>query len=394
MSALGLPAPYWRLWSASTLANVGDGIREAALPLVAAAITRDPGVMAGVAVAQRLPWLVIGLPAGVVVDRVDARRLAAAADGVRAVALAVLAAALVMGRGDPRLLLGVAFLVGAGEVVADSVATVAIPQLVVDAQLPRANSLLASGQIVANEFVGPPLGAALFLVGAAVPVAADAGTLAIAGALLLSLPVLLPGGRTTVHEAPVRALRSGVRAVWSNIALRRLTISASLLAAADAAWFVLLALFVMDVLGRGAAAFGGLLAVGAVGGLGGSVLADRLAGRLRLGAQLAAAMAVTAAAQVVLGLSSSLVVVAAMLAVTSAAFAVFNVASVTLRQRLAPSGSLGRVTTVIRTAVVGAEAVGAATGGVVAELLGLRAPMLVLAPVLVVAAVVVRTVED
>lgn len=395
MSALGLPAPYWRLWSASTLANVGDGIREAALPLVAAAISRDPGLVAGVAVAQRLPWLLFGIPAGVVVDRVDPRRLAAGANWLRAVALAVLAAGLLRGAASPGLLLATALVLGAGEVLADSVTAVAVPALVDEGRLPRANSLLASGQIVANEFVGPPLGAALFLMGVAVPVMADAGALAVAGALLLTLPLAVagPGDAVAPAERTLPAMRSGLRAVWGDVRLRRLVVASSLLAVVDAAWFALLALFVLEVLGLGAGAFGGLLAVGAVGGLVGSVAADRLAGRVGAGAQLAAALLLTGGAQVVLGLSSSVVLVGLMLAVSSAAFAVFNVGAVTVRQRLAPRGALGRVTTVVRTATIGGAALGAGLGGVIAEVAGLRAPMVALAPVLLVAALFVRGID-
>lgn len=387
MSALGLPADYWRLWSSSTLANVGDGIREAALPLVAAAISRDPALVAGVAVAQRLPWLVFGLPAGVIVDRMDPRWIAAAANWTRSVALLVLAAALMLGQAEWWLLLAVALCLGAGEVFADSVAVVAIPAIVADDRLPRANSLMASGQIVANEFVGPPLGAGLFLLGAAVPIAADAGALAIAGALLLTLPVSVAGADAVNVERPAAALRTGLQFVRRSVLLTRLLVATTVLSLVDAAWFALLALFVLDVLNLGAGAFGALLAVGGIGGLLGSVAADRLGSRqVPARVQLSGALVVTAVTQVVLGLTSSVVVVGVMLALSSGAFAIYNVAAVTVRQRVTPHGMLGRVTTISRTVVLGGAVVGAAAGGVIAEAAGLRAPLLALAPFVLMAA--------
>ena len=262
MTTLGLPAPYWRLWSATTLANLGDGVREAAMPLVAAAITRDPLLVAGVTVAQRLPWLVVGLPAGVLLDRADPRTVAAVANWIRAVSLAVLAAGLAAGVAPIWLLLVVVVVVGAGEIVADSVAVVAVPALVAQPHLQRANGFLTSGQIVTNEFLGPPLGGALFLIGAAVPVVTDAGLLAIAGALLLSLPAAVAGRPQPPSPAPaarrtVRSdIRDGVRVVWRDHSLRRLALTTALLAAVDSAWFALLVLFVGDALQLDDAVFG------------------------------------------------------------------------------------------------------------------------------------------
>ncbi|MEE8602347.1 MFS transporter [Euzebya tangerina] len=390
MTTLGLSGSYWRLWSASTLANLGDGVREAAMPLVAAAITRDPLIVAGVMVAQRLPWLLVGIPAGALLDSADPRKVSGVANWVRAGALGALAMGLLVGVAPVWLLLAVVFTVGAGEIVADSVAIVAIPELVDDRQLQRANGLMSSGQIVTNEFLGPPLGGALFVVGAAVPVITDAGLLAIAGALLLTLPRTLRGSEDVrpagaTRELVGRRIGEGIRVVRANRSLRRLALGTTILAAVDAAWFALLVLFVGDELRLNDAAFGLLLAVGALGGLLGALLADRLTDA-RVGRQLAGALIVTAAAQVAIGLTASVMIVAAALAVSSGAFAVFNIAAVTARQRLAPKGTLGRVTTTIRTVVESGAALGALGGGLLATAFGLRAPMLLTAPLLLIAA--------
>jgi hypothetical protein len=109
------------------------------------------------------------------------------------------------------------------------------------------------------------------------------------------------------------------------------------------------------------------------------------AGRISLGATLALATAVTGAAQLVLGLTGAVTVIAASLALSGYAFAVGNVAVVSMRQRATPANLLGRVTATYRTLVNSAAAVGALLGGIAAAGLGVRAPMLAGAPVLIMA---------
>ena len=79
-----LGAPFRLLWSATWLSNLGDGIALVAVPLAAASLTRDPLLIAAVASAQRLPWLLFVLVSGVIVDRSDRRRLQQAANLARA----------------------------------------------------------------------------------------------------------------------------------------------------------------------------------------------------------------------------------------------------------------------------------------------------------------------
>src|ERR671922_661911 len=86
---LGLP--FWQLWSASALSNLADGLVKIALPLVAVTVTHSPALVAGVALAVTLPWLLFALPAGALADRVDRRVAMVTADVVRAAGVAALA---------------------------------------------------------------------------------------------------------------------------------------------------------------------------------------------------------------------------------------------------------------------------------------------------------------
>lgn len=391
MSTIALGQAYGRLWTATALSNLGDGIRAAAFPLLAASLTGRPIVVAGVAVAAQLPWLLVGLLAGAVVDRVDRRRLLAAVDVGRAAVLAVLVAAVATNQANVWLLYGVAFAAGLGETLRDTAASTLVPALVPDRQLERANGRLLTAEVTGNELVGPALGGWLFAVAALLPFAVNGGTLVVAALLVLSLPDLFrpappPPAPGEARPTGIRAdVAEGLRWLARHRVLRLVTLLVVLLALLDAAWFAILVLYAADVAGVTAAGFGLLLAVSALGGVAGGLIADRVTARLSLTGALAAGVMLTGAAQFVLGLTSAVAAVAGALAVSSFAFTVANVAVVTLRQRVTPAHLLGRVTATYRTLAIGASALGALLGGLAATGYGLRAPMLAGAPVLVAA---------
>ncbi len=156
---------FARLWTASTISNLGDGIVFAAFPLIVASITRDPIAVSVFAFSLRLPWLVLALPAGVVADRFDRRWLMIGADVSRVAILGLLG--LVLVGGDPPLaaLYAVGVLLGAAETVFDSSAEAFPPAIVEPDRLNHANGQLVGAWWVANSFA-EPIGA---LVGGLVP---------------------------------------------------------------------------------------------------------------------------------------------------------------------------------------------------------------------------------
>ena len=152
-------ADYRRLWTAAAVSNVGDGIRETALPLLAAALTHDPKLVAAVAFANRLPWLLLSLVSGALVDRWDRRRIMTLADGARMVLMVGLSAAVLTDRASIALLCGVAFLLGSAETLFDNAAHAMLPSVVSRDDLENANGQLEAAMLVGNHFVGPALGA-------------------------------------------------------------------------------------------------------------------------------------------------------------------------------------------------------------------------------------------
>ena len=381
-----LPSAFWRFWTAVSLSNLGDGLRLVAFPLLATTLTDDPRWVAGLVVVQALPWLVLGVPAGSVVDRADARRLMVGVNLVRTAALLALLSTVAAGANAALwMLYVVAFVVGLGETVYDTAAQAAIPGLVGAAQLERANGRLVSATVVTNEFAGPLLGAGLFSAGMLLPFGSHALLVLVAAVLLLGLPALVRPFPDPAADDFRTGGAGGLTWLRASAPMRVVLITCVVLVITDSAWSSLLVIYTIDVLGLPAAAYGMLLAAGAGGGLLGGLAAAGITARMGPGRVLLGAGAVAAGAQLLLGVTAVPLLAAVLLAASSGAFAVWNVASVTVSQRLVPPHLLGRVMGAFRTCTMSAAALGAAAGGAAAAGFGVRAPFLAGGAVLVAA---------
>ena len=363
---------FGKLWGAVTAANLADGVTLAAVPLAAAALTSDPALIAGTVVAQRLPWLLFSLPAGVLVDRLDRRLLLVSANLLRALALGLFAVTLevgVDGSAGLALLYGAGFLVGSAETVADNSSIAITPALVPREHLDRANGRIFAAMPVANELVGPPVGAWLFAVAAAWAFSGSAAAFAVAGVLALALRgtfrVALP------PERPRRAMRAevaeGLRWFAGNRVVRAAALEAAgsnLLSAATGSILIVLA---QDRLGLDAQGFGFFLATAAVGGILGGWLADRTVAVAGPGPTILLSMVVPAVGFAIIALTRNPLVAGGGLALGSFAAMLGNVVTHTLRQRAVPDHLLGRVTSAYRLVGLGALPIGGLLGGIVAR---------------------------
>jgi predicted MFS family arabinose efflux permease len=379
----GLWTPFSRYWLSKFLADFGDGLRLAALPLLAAQLTRSPAAVSAATAVQSLPW-VMGAGLGVIVDRTDRRRLMVAVDTARVALIATLAGAILMHADSLVLIYLTAFTTGVGSALRNTAAVTCVPRLVDSAGLERANGRLIAGQIVANELAGPAAGGWLFGLAAVLPFAVNACTLGIAVLLLLSLPsVFQPAGQPTQQDSGhVRAtvrqdLREGLAWLRRHSEVRDVTVAVGVISVMDAAWIAVLVLYVIQILHQKPGAYGALLAVGGVGGVAAGAIGSGLTRRLGVWAVLLLAGLAMAASQFVLGLTANVLVAAPMLAVSSAAWALWAMTAVTMRQRLVPDRLLGRVTSLYGAVFGGGETVGALAGGALATVAGIRATMLV-----------------
>lgn len=371
-----LRSPAFRaLLGAQACSTLGDGIRQAAFPLLAAALTRDPILVAGLTFALMLPWLLFSLHAGAIADRVDRRRLLLLMAAARTVLLGLLAASVATDTLSLPILYAVAFAVGTAQVVFTTTAQAVVPATVQRTHLEPANARIAAAEILGNEFVGPLIGGALFALAVVAPFLALAalaalGTLAVSRMHGTFEPARDPNedGRSLVDN-----IRVGLRWLFRHEVLRIVAVIAAAMAFVDTAAFAILVLYASDILGLGEVGFGVLIGVSGAGGLLGSLASGRLARGRRVRPVLVVSVALLASGQIGLAVATDAAVAGAALFVAGVAYGLWGVVSLTLRQRLAPDALLARAGAGHRLLALGGSALGAMLGGVLASVYGLRA---------------------
>jgi MFS family permease len=361
-------------------------------------------------VVTRLPWLLFSLPAGVITDRVDRRRLAAWMDVFRfllttGVAFAVLATqgqlaspeAVEAGTASPpdsaALLLALVYiaglLLGTAEVFRDNSAQTLMPAIVDKENLEKANGGLWGAEMVMNSFVGPPLAGILLASAFSLPFFVDAATFAAAAALVFLIagefrPKKDVGDAPEVIQSFWVDLKEGVKWLWDHPLFKPMAIALGVLNGTMMMSLATFVLFAQEVLLLDATRFGLLTTGVALGGVVGSLTAHSVSTRLGQGGSLFTTIVVGAASLIVSGLTSSFWVFWAMGFVSAFTGTLWNVITVSLRQSLIPDRILGRVNSVYRFIGWGIMPIGSALGGVVVAVVepvlgrewALRAPFL------------------
>ncbi|MGH3101023.1 MAG: MFS transporter, partial [Thermoleophilia bacterium] len=367
---------------ASGFANLADGVLWVALPLLAVQLTRSPVLIAGVTVAARLPWLLAPV-AGALADRLDRRQSMVRVNLARFVLLGGLALAVAVDVATLPMLYAVAVLLGVGETLFDTSAQSLLPALVPRDDLTRANSRLFAVELVANTFIGPPLGGLLAAAGLALALGLPAAAYLVGAGFL----ALLAGSFRAVGAGPAGSTRlrdevaEGMRFVWRHPVLRPLAIMLGLQNMAFSAAFSVFVLFAVapGPMGLSEAGYGvltGALGVGSLLGTWLAVPAERRLGRFRT---LVVSVALSGASLAVPAVTASPVLVGASFAVAGLSIVLWNVITVSLRQRITPDRLLGRMNAAYRLVGWGTMPLGALLGGVLAEVLGLRPTFLVAA---------------
>lgn len=401
---------FGRLWTAAAFSNLADGLGRTAVPLIATTLTRDPLMIAVIGAVAFLPWLVFGLPAGMLVDRFDRRIIMAAANGIRCAVALWLAILSVTGQVSLWALFLGTLIFGLGETLFDNATNAVIPGVVARRQLDRANGRMQAAQVTIDSFIATPIAGVLFAVALALPLWIGAVGYLVPVALALLLPLsaarplrdrlVLPDRDAPDIEVsgptaePIAAppastdvpAREAIAYLWGNHYLRAMVLFTSLVGSAFSFAQAATILYFLDEQDVAAAAIGFVTAGIGVGALIGSVLAPAIIGRWGRGWVMFSANVVAALAMLLTGLAPN--AVTAVLAYGLFAFAVstWNVPWGALRQQIVPDHLFGRVLGIIRMLTWGLFPIATLLGGWVARV-DLRLPFLLAAGVVVVAAV-------
>ena len=271
------------LLSATWAANVADGIAIAAGPLLVASLTSNAMLVALAALVQRVPWLVLGLFAGALADRVDRRLMMMVADSLRAVVVGGLSIILVTGQVSIAAVLVLLLLLGGAEVFADTAFQTLLPMLVDSDDLGIGNARLQGAFLLGNHIIGPPVGAFLFAAGMAWPFITQ--TLLVALSVILIARIATPKGavREVTDTHVFHDIAEGVRWLVDHPAVRTLAlVIVAFNVTWGAAWAVLV-LYALDHLNMSEVGFGLLTTSAAMGGLLSTVIYDRIERRFDLG---------------------------------------------------------------------------------------------------------------
>lgn len=363
----GLPTELKTTVAASAFSGFGDGLVAAAFPLLINDATDNAILVAGVVAVQKAPWL-LSLYGGAIVDRVSLRRLLPTVDLLRFAVVAGLTAVVALDLPVVVPLYLAALVVGIGDTIIASGLHAAVPQMVDDDLLDRANGAMFVSQSATEHLAGPALGGVLFAVAASLPLGVDAMTFLLsAGMLAASLPARTspPTTRTVTSDVV-----EGVRWFFAQVDLRQILVLIGTFATLQGGVLAVLVILVDDRLAGDSVTYGLVLAAAAVGNLLGGALTERVSRIWPIPTTLMVGGLATGLAYVGLGYTTSAVLAGLCLAVEGLAVGIANVAALGYRQRRVPTAMLGRGAATVRLVAFGSIPVGALVAGSLTEVVG------------------------
>lgn len=363
----------WLLASSWT-AGIGDGFAISAGPLLVASQTHDPRLVALALLLQELPFLLFGLLAGALSDRVNRQAIVVVVDLAQAFVLALLSVSILTGEINVPVVLSAMFVIGTADVFSNNAFGTLTPMLVTRADLAVANARVQGGFLVLVQLIGPAVGAALFATGRAVPFICQAVLVATSAgfATQIGVPAIVSEARSARRIR--RDIAEGVRWVVHHPAVRTLVLTILIFNVTfGAAWSVLV-LYARERLGLGSVGFGLLTTTSAVGGLVGTLSYGWITRRITLGAIMRIGLIIETFTHLGLALTTVPAVAMSIFFVFGVHAFVWNTTSITVRQRAVPIELQGRVGGVNGIGTFGGMVVGAALGGLIARHWGVTGP--------------------
>jgi MFS family permease len=377
----GMGPAFNRMWAASVISNLSDGILIAAAPLLAISLTDSTVLISAIGAMVMLPWLLFAIPIGVLVDRIDRRFILAGANATRSAVVGVLAVLIATHHVSIYWLLVASFVIGVCEVAADTTSQSLIPQILEEKNFEKGNSRLQISETVIQGFVGAPISGFIYAIAIALPFFINSLGLAVAALLAFSIPIkYLQDVRKDEIEKEkkkfVADMKFGIRYLYNEKVLRRLVLTTASIGVCYSMGTATMVLFIIKELELPKQLFGVILTIQSLGAISGAFMAPRLS--KKFGRSTVMTFGITSSSAVLLlqGFSPNIYIFVAL--ATFGAFAVsqWNILLMATYQTVIPTELYGRIHGTRRTLVWGMMPVGSLLGGVLAHY-SLRLPMYV-----------------
>jgi predicted MFS family arabinose efflux permease len=332
------------------------------------------GRVTGIAIANRLPWLVVALLSGAIADRYRRRTIMVLADAARAAVGLALVAAILTDINHLVVLYVAAVGLGIGETLYSSAAQGFLPEVVPGQHLSAANGRLFTVGMIGSNFLGPMVGSWLFGLGRAIPFLLDAISFGIGLLLIRSVTETTPSNPDRNKTSLLQDVRAGIAWLLKHRLMRSFTVVVTVVNLTQGASQALLVLLAVAELGMSTTTFGFIIAAGGVGGFLGGMLAQRIGAWLSVPKILLPGIAITCPLFLLMAWTDQPTLLGTAVAINAFAGVLVNVQMLSLRQRLVPNNFLGRIGSVNQFLAFGiAIPSGALVGGLLAQVSGVRA---------------------
>ena len=375
-----LGATFNKLWSAAMFSKFADGLVGAAIPLLAATLTRDSVLISIQANMMLLPWLFFAIPIGALMDRLNRRLSMLLVQGTRVAIGATIASLMITGQMNLWLLMLLTFIFGISEVVYDTATQSTIPSLLKGNQLERGNSRLQIADTVMQSFIGVPLGAIIFAAIAFTPFIGISVCYVIAIILVASISSKAMQN-VRVSDAPKRStlrveMKEGLVYLWNDKVLFRLVVTTGAVGFCYALGQSTLVLFILDHLQVPEASYGLLMIPLAVGALAGAFASPLLSVRFGRSQTLAYSLPVSALTLLLAGLAPNATWYMAATLLHGFFIAQWNILLMSTYHAMIPNEIFGRIHGTRRTLVWGLMPIGGLIGGFLGKI-DITLPMIV-----------------
>ena len=373
---------FSRIWSASLITNLVDGVLRLAAPLLAVSLTEDPILIGALTALGLLPWLFFAIPIGAIVDRVDRRKALVLGNSLRAAIALFIAFAVSQGFINIWLLLISVFFFGICEVLVDTTSQAVLPQILDKSNYERGNSRLQISEVIVSQFAGAPLSGLLYAVSIALPFFFSTTGFILAGLLILLFPFEREINARKEGDAGQAKLglkgdiKFALNYLFQDKQIFSIVVITTLLGFFYSLSNAIAPLFILKELKVSPALFGVVLAIQGVGALAGSIAAPMVSKYLGRGKALAINVFFASLLVIFIGLSPNAYFFVAVSVLIGFTISVWNILLMSLYQSLIPPELYGRIHGARRTIVWGLMPIGAIIGGVIARG-GLRLPFLI-----------------